>query len=90
MKNCVLLPAVGKQNATFSPNFTQPGKVLLVQPCRCPHHTGPTNRPTHFAIVRPDDEWLPRGAPRDDAGDVERGALAQEHLARTQNGRLGC
>ena len=27
-KNCVLLPAVGKQNATFSPNFTKPGKSL--------------------------------------------------------------
>ena len=24
-KNCVCLPAVGKQNATFSPDFTQPG-----------------------------------------------------------------
>ena len=34
-KNCVLLPAVGKQNATFSPNFTQPGKRSLEVPCRC-------------------------------------------------------
>ena len=33
--NCILLPAVGKQNTTFSPNITQPGKVLLVQPCSC-------------------------------------------------------
>ena len=33
-KNCALLPAVGKQNPTFSPNFTQPGKSLFVQPCR--------------------------------------------------------
>ena len=32
-KNCVLQPAVGKQNATSSPNLTQPGKVILVQPC---------------------------------------------------------
>ena len=32
-KNCVLLPAVGKQNATFSPNFTKPGKSLLEVPC---------------------------------------------------------
>ena len=47
------------------------------------------NQPTHFAVVRPDDEGLPRGAPRDDAGEVERGALAQEHLARTQDRRLG-
>ena len=31
--SCVLLPAVGKQNATFSSHFTQPGKSLLVQPC---------------------------------------------------------
>ena len=33
-KNCVLLLSVGKQTATFPPNFTQPGKVLLVQPCK--------------------------------------------------------
>ena len=32
-KNCVLLPAIGRQNATYSSNFTQPGKSLLVQPC---------------------------------------------------------
>ena len=30
----VLLPAGGEQIAPFSPNFTQPEKVLLVQPCR--------------------------------------------------------
>ena len=29
----VFLPAEGKQNATFSPNFTQPGKSLLEIPC---------------------------------------------------------
>ena len=29
----VLLSAVGKQNATLSPNFTLPGKALIVQPC---------------------------------------------------------
>ena len=33
-KNCVFLPAVGKQNATFSPDFTQPGKSLKEIPCR--------------------------------------------------------
>ena len=33
MKNCAVLPAVGKQSATFSFNFTQPRKNLLVQPC---------------------------------------------------------
>ena len=33
-KNCALLPAVGKQNATFESNFTQPWKSLLVQPCK--------------------------------------------------------
>ena len=34
-KNRVLLPAVGsKQNVTFLPTFTQPGRALLVQPCR--------------------------------------------------------
>ena len=33
-KNCILLPAVSKQSATFSSNFTQHGKSLLVQPCR--------------------------------------------------------
>ena len=32
-KICVFLPAEGKLNATFPPNFTQPGKSLLVQPC---------------------------------------------------------
>ena len=32
-KNCVCLPEVGKQNATFSPDFTQPGKSLLEIPC---------------------------------------------------------
>ena len=32
-KNCALLSAANKQNVTFSPNFTQTGKVLLVQPC---------------------------------------------------------
>ena len=36
VKNCVLLPAVGKQHATFSPNFTQPGAHLLVHPCTIP------------------------------------------------------
>ena len=30
-ENCVLLPAVGKWNSTFSSNFTQPRKSLLVQ-----------------------------------------------------------
>ena len=28
-----IVQAIGKQNATFSFNFTQPGKSLLVQPC---------------------------------------------------------
>ena len=32
-KSWVLLPAEGKQNATFPPIFTQPGKSLLVQSC---------------------------------------------------------
>ena len=32
-KNCICQPAVGKQNATFSPDFTQPGKSLLEVPC---------------------------------------------------------
>ena len=32
-KNCVFLPAVGKQNATFSPDFTKPGKRSLEIPC---------------------------------------------------------
>ena len=32
-KNCVFLPAAGKQNATFSSNFTQPGKRSLEIPC---------------------------------------------------------
>ena len=27
------VPAVGKQNATFSPYFTQPGVHLLEMPC---------------------------------------------------------
>ena len=31
-KSCALLPAVGKQNATFSPYFTQPGANLLEIP----------------------------------------------------------
>ena len=32
-ENCVFLPAEGKQNATFSPDFTQRGKSLLEIPC---------------------------------------------------------
>ena len=32
-KNCFCLPEVGKQNATFSTDFTQPGKSLLEVPC---------------------------------------------------------
>ena len=36
-KNCVCLPEVGKQNATFSPDFTQPGKSLLEVPCSLCH-----------------------------------------------------
>ena len=32
-KNCVFLPAEGKQNATFAFKFKQSGKSLLVQPC---------------------------------------------------------
>ena len=32
-KNCVSLPEVGKQNSTFSPDFTQPGKSLLEVAC---------------------------------------------------------
>ena len=35
VKNCVLLPALGKQNATLPPNFTQAGAHLLVHPCTC-------------------------------------------------------
>ena len=34
LSNSVLLPAVGKQNGTFSPNFTQPGKHSLEVPCK--------------------------------------------------------
>ena len=34
-KNCVFLPAEGKQNATFSPDFSQPGKSLIEIPCIC-------------------------------------------------------
>ena len=33
MKNCVLLPAVGKQNKTYSPNFTKPWNHLLELLC---------------------------------------------------------
>ena len=36
-KNCAILPAVGKQNATYSSKFTKPGKGLLVQPCTLSH-----------------------------------------------------
>ena len=32
-KNCVFLPAEGKQNATFLSDFAQPGKSLLEIPC---------------------------------------------------------
>ena len=32
-KNSVFLPAEGKQTATFSPDYTQPGKSLLDIPC---------------------------------------------------------
>ena len=35
-KNCAFLPAEGKQNATFSPNFTQPARSLLEIPCNVP------------------------------------------------------
>ena len=35
IQNCVSLPAVTKQNATFSPDFTQPGKSLIEIPCMC-------------------------------------------------------
>ena len=35
-KNCVILPAEGKQNATFSADFTKPGKRLLELPCTSP------------------------------------------------------
>ena len=31
--NYVLLLVAGKQNATFSHKFSQPAKVILVQPC---------------------------------------------------------
>ena len=30
VKNCVLIPAVGKQNAIFTPDFTQPGNVFPI------------------------------------------------------------
>ena len=33
MEKLRCLPEVGKQNATFSPDFTQPGKGLLEVPC---------------------------------------------------------
>ena len=35
-----LLPAVGKQNATYSSKFTQPGKSLVVQPSTINMHMG--------------------------------------------------
>ena len=34
-KNGIFLTAEGKQNATFSPDYTQPGKSLLENPCNC-------------------------------------------------------
>ena len=36
-KNCVFLPAEGKQNTTFLPGFTQPGKSLIEVPCNNIH-----------------------------------------------------
>ena len=44
MKDCVFLPAVGKQNATYSPDFTQPGKSLLEIPCRVGEEVKETER----------------------------------------------
>ena len=40
-KHCVFLPAEGKQNATLSPDFTQPGKGLLEIPCMKKHMSRP-------------------------------------------------
>ena len=40
VKNCVPLPAVGKQNATFSSDFTQPGRHSLEVPCMIIHDVG--------------------------------------------------
>ena len=46
-KSCVLLSAgEGKQNATFSPNFTQPGAHLLEIPCRDISHMTSTEVPS--------------------------------------------
>ena len=47
-KNYVFQPAEDKQNATFSPEFTQPGKSLLEIPCTAVR----SNRPlaTHLTI----------------------------------------
>ena len=43
-KDFVFLPAEGKQNATFLPNFTQPGTNLLEIPCTHRPSTAPVQR----------------------------------------------
>ena len=45
----------------------------------------------YLVVVRPYDEWLYGRSPGDDAGEVEGGALAEEHLLRAQDaGRRIC
>ena len=45
----------------------------------------------HLVVVSPYDEWLDGRTPGHDAGQVERGALAEEHLLGTQDaGRRIC
>ena len=46
-KICVFQPAESKQNTTFSPDFTQPGKNLLEISCKC-HRHGLRGRCQHF------------------------------------------
>ena len=65
-KNCALLPALGKQNATYSPCFTQPGKSLLLQPCKLGLCIASVSLPftPHFLkplplLMEGKEEWCP-------------------------------
>ena len=55
--NCVFLPTESKQNATFSPGFTQPGKSLLEIPCK---FNLPRNH-IYPLVVTTIDNFLDRG-----------------------------
>ena len=91
-KSCVLLPPLGKQNTTFSPNFTQPGahlkvtcgrakslQILEMSSINDPPRVWPNLPPLHLSMNTPPYPFLRKHDPTDLPGETSK-ENSQSHL----------